>query len=328
VTLNNQLTLGNLGASGANTLTVGGGGITGSSDIVVDSAGNPVVIAGTNNATWTGNLIVKAGTAQLGGNAAVPGVVSVGSGATFDFLNNTAAAVRGIQDYSGAGGTVTTTNSRSLSVNGNGSYSFSGNMTGANMGFTVALGSSGVQTLSGSNSYGGATTINSGILNIRNDSALGTTVGSTSVASGATLQLEGGITVGNEALSIFGFGAAGQNGVLVNVSGTNSYGGQLTIGSATTTAISSDSGTLNLTNTGTITNANSRTLFLNGSGNGSLAGVLALGAITKNGTGTWTLTGANSYSGATTISAGTLQIGAAGRLGGGSYSGLISKGLA
>ena len=318
VTLNNQLTLGNLGASGANTLTIGGGGITGSSDIVVDSAGNPVVIAGTNNATWTGNLIVKAGTAQLGGNAAVPGVVSVGSGATFDFLNNTAAAVRGIQDYSGAGGTVTTTNSRALTVNGNGSYSFSGNITGANMGFTVALGSSGVQTLSGSNSYGGATTINSGILNIRNDSALGTTVGSTSVALGATLQLEGGITVGNETLTINGLGAAGQNGVLVNVSGINSYGGQLTMGSNTGgTAISSDSsGTLNLTNTGTITNANSRTLILTGSGSGSLAGVLAAsGAITKNGTGTWTLTGTNTYSGATTISAGTLQIGNGGTTG-------------
>jgi autotransporter-associated beta strand protein len=325
VTLNNQLTLGNLGASQA--LNFGAGGITGSSDIIVDSAGAPVVIAGTNNATWTGNLIVKAGTAQLGGNAAVPGVVSVGSGATFDFLNNTAAAVTGIQDYSGAGGTVTTTNSRALSVNGNGSYSFSGNMTGANMGFTVALGSSGVQTLSGSNSYGGATTINSGILNIRNDSALGTTVGSTSVALGATLQLEGGITVGNEALSIFGFGAAGQNGALVNVSGTNSYGGQLTLlNNAAGNAISSDnSGTLNLTNTGTITNGNSRTLFLNGSGNGSLAGVLASGAITKNGTGTWTLTGANTYTGATTISAGTLQIGNGGTTGALSSTSAISN---
>jgi autotransporter-associated beta strand protein len=48
VTLNNQLTLGNLGASGGNSLTIGGGGITGSSNIIVDSAGNPVVIAGNN----------------------------------------------------------------------------------------------------------------------------------------------------------------------------------------------------------------------------------------------------------------------------------------
>ena len=75
VTLNKQLTLGNFGSSGGQALTFGGGGITGSSDIVVDSAGAPVIIAGTNNATWTGNLIVQAGTAQLGANAAVPGVV-------------------------------------------------------------------------------------------------------------------------------------------------------------------------------------------------------------------------------------------------------------
>jgi autotransporter-associated beta strand protein len=43
-------------------------------------------------------------------------------------------------------------------------------------------------------------------------------------------------------------------------------------------------------------------------------------ALTKNGTGTQTLTGNNTYSGATTISAGTIEIGAAGRLGGGNYS--------
>jgi autotransporter-associated beta strand protein len=131
-----------------------------------------VIINGTNNATWTGNLIVQSGTAQLGGNAAVPNIVYVGSGGTFNIANTVTGVIKGLNDYSGAGGTVTTPNTRSLTVNGNGSYSFSGNMTGANMGFTVALGSSGVQTLSGSNSYGGATTINSGILNIRNDSAL------------------------------------------------------------------------------------------------------------------------------------------------------------
>ena len=173
VTLNNQLTLGNLGASGANTLTIGGGGITGSSDIIVDSAGNPVVIAGTNNATWTGNLIVQSGTAQLGADKAVPNIVYVGSGGTFNIANTVAAAIAGLNDYSGAGGTVTTPNSRSLTVNGNGSYSFSGNITGANMGFTVALGSAGKQILSGSNSsYGGLTTISSGILNIQNGSSL------------------------------------------------------------------------------------------------------------------------------------------------------------
>jgi autotransporter-associated beta strand protein len=146
------------------------------------------------------------------------------------------------------------------------------------------------------------------------------------MANGATLQLEGGINVGNESLSIFGLGAAGQNGALVNVSGNNTYGGLLTLlNKDPANAISSDSGTLNLTNTGTMVNGNARTLILTGSGNGSLAGVLTNGAITKNGTGAWTLTGANTYTGATTISAGRLTVSGTGQLGGGSYAGAIAN---
>ena len=37
-----------------------------------------------------------------------------------------------------------------------------------------------------------------------------------------------------EALTISGTGASGQNGALVNVSGTNNYGGLLTLGAAST----------------------------------------------------------------------------------------------
>jgi autotransporter-associated beta strand protein len=46
--------------------------------------------------------------------------------------------------------------------------------------------------------------------------------------------------------------------------------------------------------------------------------------ITKNGTGLLTLSGNNTYNGTTTINAGTLEIGGAGRLGGGSYSSNIA----
>jgi hypothetical protein len=40
------------------------------------------------------------------------------------------------------------------------------------------------------------------VLNIQNATALGTTGGSTTVASGAALQLQGGISVGAEALTL------------------------------------------------------------------------------------------------------------------------------
>src|SRR5262249_4384919 len=55
-------------------------------------------------------------------------------------------------------------------------------------------------------------------------------------------------------------------------------------------------------------------LTLGGSGNGSLASIVGTGAgtLTKSGTGTWTVSGASSYTGLTTVSAGTLKLGAAG----------------
>ena len=137
-------------------------------------------------------------------------------------------------------------------------------------------------------------------MNLQNATGLGTTAGGTSVSSGATLQLQGGITVGAEALNISGTGAGGQTGALVNVSGTNNYGGLLTLGADTT--VSSDSGTLNLTNVGTITGPTFG-LTLRGAGNGTVSSIIGTtsGTLTKNGTGTWTLLGANTYTGTTTI---------------------------
>src|SRR5207302_1251578 len=112
--------------------------------------------------------------------------------------------------------------------------------------------------------YSGTTSVNAGILNIQSNTALGSTAGGTTVASGATLQLQNNITVGAEALTISGTGAAGQNGVLVNVSGTNNFGGAITLGA--TAVISSDSGTLNLTNNGAITGTGTSNLTLTGAG--------------------------------------------------------------
>ena len=78
----------------------------------------------------------------------------------------------------------------------------------------------GTMVLSGSNTYTGTTTVSAGVLNIRHANALGTTAGNTTVASGAALQLQGGITVGAEALSLNGTGVS-NTGALRNISGNN-----------------------------------------------------------------------------------------------------------
>src|SRR5439155_154187 len=173
----------------------------------------------------------------------------------------------------------------------------------AGSGTAMHKSTTGTVTRSGANTYIGATTSSAGTLIIPYATVFRSAASGTTISSGATLQLQGGITVGAEALTISGTGAAGQNGALVNVSGTNDYGGLLTLGAATT--ISSDSGTLNLTNAGTITGATFG-LTLTGAGTGTLSSIIGTtsGTLIKSGSGSWTVSGANTYTGATTVSAG------------------------
>ncbi|NBS84810.1 MAG: hypothetical protein EBS59_09010, partial [Verrucomicrobia bacterium] len=173
--------------------------------------------------------------------------------------------------------------------------------------------------LSGSNTYTGATTISNGALNLRNNTGLGTTAGGTTVsATGAALELQGGITVGAEALTLNGTGVS-LGGALRNISGTNTYGGLVTLGSAS--RINSDSGTLSLTNTGTILGATFG-LTVGGAGDTVLNSILGTttGTLTKDGAGKLTLGGANTFTGLTTVSGGTLAYGVANALSSGAVT--------
>jgi autotransporter-associated beta strand protein len=153
------------------------------------------------------------------------------------------------------------------------------------------------------NTYSGVTTVTGAgsVLNIQNGSALGATTGGTVVQSGAALQLEGDITVGVETLNLSGSGVA-NDGVLRNISGDNAWGGLVTL--AGNSRINSDSGTLTLSNVGTITGA--FTLTVGGAGNTTINSNIGIttGTLAKDGAGILTLTGTNSYITATTIAAG------------------------
>ncbi|EBS5943507.1 autotransporter outer membrane beta-barrel domain-containing protein [Salmonella enterica subsp. enterica serovar Cerro] len=147
-------------------------------------------------------------------------------------------------------------------------------------------------TLSGSNTYTGGTTISGGTLVATNVEALG----SGDVTDDATLELNTG---GDFANNIGGTGSVVKSGdKTLTLSGTNSYTGGTTISGGTLVASNVEA-----LGTGDVTN--NATLELNTGGDFDNA-ISGSGQVVKSGDKTLTLSGANSYSGATTISGGTL----------------------
>lgn len=178
---------------------------------------------------------------------------------------------------------------------------------------TLSLVKSGSATwvLDGEGTYSGTTTVNEGILRIADDKALGSNAAGTVINSGATLQFTGDISVVGESLSLNGAGALGQDGVLVNVSGSNSFSGDITI--STPATFVSQSGSMTL---GAVSSFGDG-LIVTGSGDTSIEGNLQLGTgqLTKLGTGVLSLGGDNTILGGVLLSEGILEVANAGALG-------------
>jgi autotransporter-associated beta strand protein len=238
---------------------------------------------------------------NVSGSNTYSGLITLGS-------NSTIGSDAGTLTLSNTGTITGSGDNLTLTGSGNGTLaSFIGTNTG-----TLTKSGSGTWTLTGANTYTGVTNVNAGALNIHNGSALADTA-SVTVASGAALQLQGGIsTTAAVGLTLNGTGTA-TNGALENVAGSNTYSGLIALGSNST--IGSDAGTLTLSNTGTIIGSGNN-LTLTGSGNGNLASIIGTGAgtLAKSGSGTWTLNGANTYTGETVVNAGTLVVGVNGAL--------------
>ncbi len=301
VTINDPIatTSGTLTKDGAGTLTLGQANTyTGTTTI---SAGDVKVQNNTSLGTTANGTTVASGAAILidGSGLNIAEAISLigdggGTGALENLANNNTWSGAITLGAGGArinsdGGTLTlsggiTGGGNALTIGGAGNVTVSTNAI-SGTGTTLTKDGAGTLTLSAANSFTGATNINAGILNIQNNTALGTVAGGVTVADGATLQLQGTITVGAEALTLNGNGAAGQNGSLVNVANANTYGGLVTLGEDST--ISSDGGTLSLTNAGTITGSGFD-LTLTGGGHGNLTSIIGTGAgtLTKSGAGT------------------------------------------
>ncbi|EHE2088350.1 fibronectin-binding autotransporter adhesin ShdA, partial [Salmonella enterica subsp. enterica serovar Havana] len=147
-------------------------------------------------------------------------------------------------------------------------------------------------TLSGANTYTGGTLISDGTLVASNVEALGTG----DVTNNATLELNTGGTFDN---AIGGSGNVVKSGAdTLTLSGSNSYTGGTTISGGTLVASNVEA-----LGTGDVTN--NATLELN-TGGDFINNIGGTGRVEKSGDDVLTLSGANSYSGGTLISDGTL----------------------
>lgn len=289
--------------NGSNAVTVAGvianGGTTKGS--LTYAGTNTLTLAGVN--TYTGATNINSGTLLFGASNVLSAstALTIASGATVDLgwgHSATVASLAGAGTLDVKGGPFTVGNTTNTT--------FSGTIIDSGgFGAFVKQGT-GTLTLSGANTFNGVTTINAGVLNLQSNTALGTSTSGNTVASGAALQLQNNIAVTEGSFGISGSGV-GATGAIRNISGDNTLNSALALNTSST--LGSDAGTLTVT--GDINLGSSQTLTTTGAGSINLGGALnGSSGLTQAGPGTLTLSGttANSYTGATQINNGAIQL--------------------
>ena len=252
-----------------------------------------LILTGDNS--YSGSTTISAGTLQLGNG-----------GATGSIIGNV-------------------TDNGTLAFDRSDSVTFTGSISGTG---AVTQNGTGTVTLTAANAYSGGTNFNAGILAVASDANLGTGV---LTFNGGTLEALAGITSGKAVILNPGGGTfladTGTVSTLSgNISGSGSFTkagpGELTLtGSGTYGGTAITAGTLRIGaggTTGSIVGnvADNGTLAFDRSDSVTFGGIISgTGNLVQLGAGTLILTGNSTYSGGTTISPGTLQLGNGGTSG-------------
>lgn len=341
----------NLAVSAAGSITLSTGGITetGGARTLTKSGAGLLTLSGANS--YTGLTTVSAGVLNIQNATSLGGVAggtTVASGAVLQIQNNITVGAEALS-LSGEGiatvvtslhGTGSTASGALRIISGNNTYggaitlgaasrinsdtlattlTLTGGITGTNLNLTVGgIGNTtvsttgittgsgslikdnfGTLTLSAANSYTGTTTVLGGTLAVAREAALYN--GNSSEWTAANINAKAGATV---ALNVDPSGTSGftdpnLNTLLGNISVANTAAQGLQAGAFVGIDTTNAGGSF----TPTFAFANST---------GAFGGVIGL---TKLGTGTLVLDLANTYTGPTTVSAGTLQLGSGGTSG-------------
>ena len=295
-------------AGGNNVLYIGGSGNTNISGVISGSGNTQnstitsvyknnsgtLTLSGTNDYTGDTRIIEGNLTVNSGGSLGNGSDVFISNGANVNINTNTTVA--SVQETgNNNGGSIAIGSGATLTINGaDKGINYQNSISGAG-GLTLAASGTTNLSLYGTQNYTGATHVSGGTLTIPvNTTTSGITL------SGGTLNLNHNSAAGSGTLTI--------SGGTLNVDAARSINNAISIGGnftfTGTNSLTQTSGGITLTATPTIT-VSASTLSLGGAIGGSFG-------ITKSGSGTLALAGVNTYTGLTTVSAGTLHINASG----------------
>ncbi|MEX3242535.1 autotransporter-associated beta strand repeat-containing protein, partial [Serratia quinivorans] len=307
---------------GATAGNANNGAVNGGSGIWNSGTGansNWTTISGSSNGAYSPGFAVFQGTpGTVTVDDSLGGVTSAGMQFATNGYSVNGDAIDLVETTTGAGNATIRVGDGTAAGRG-----YVGTIGAALQGSTgLAKTDMGTLILSGTNTYTGGTMLSSGTLQLGNGGTTGSVVGN--ILNNGTLAFNRSDTANFDGV-ISGNGTVQQKGSgVTTLTGTNTYSGITTISNGTLQV--GNGGTTGTLGSGAVTVTTPGTLAFNRRDTVTYGGVISgTGSLAQNGSGTTVLTANNTFTGSTTINAGTLQLGDGTANGGGGIAGNVTN---